>query len=1623
MDTLPKIEEEKIEVTTLAPLGEKAELPSSESVQTKAEKFSYAVSGDFSEVPRFTQYLNANLEESVRQQRAVEKQVNLQFNVVDEIKRLSANPERTEKETQDLQTLISFSPVPTTFDPRTVFEKDFANEAINSTITINENPLQDEFINEFPDQAYTAMNLTANNIAIREIVGNKTLEINDKLKNMGWGDFALNLGAFVIPWYEEYNLNNSGIDLPETYFLGGNLKTAIIDRIFSLPAEEAADEIDRILKELENNPLVQKGFLDSLWAFTKNDQFLGNVFSALDIGTSVAGAPKFVLAGAMTAANIGTRGAMSVSRLYNTLGRGPQAASAYIQEILKKSAGELSAKDPFKLYEDFNIIAPEAFSDAARIGQSSQFATGTQAYLKIKNRLDLLQAAENAVISGNRIQRLTPEAADAAVRATLKDFVERNVVFDPVNNVRYTPSVQVIDTVAAEKTIENVGYLNVRIGDYATGLGFNDPRQAAIYAEGILSLDKSSYKLSSQGNQFYIDYIMPVRENFDEVDDVLISGTNVFNDNLRTMDYILSAATNPSKFFSEAMNARLKAATHLPSYMVKNLQDVAGPLNALARNPIRKGEFKALRRVLEENQRRTKTVLDPITKEPVEKKGHLNTTQAELEQNYYNVNGRLPTERESLAYWSYKKLSDIDYRMRNINLYQSKVTIGVKEITFPLIPVSPNGSTGKITDLTIEGIPQAKLPSLGNKEFTIARINTTGGLKIHKSHELNKTPRADMATDMVEMQRLIDEEGYKLIQIAQPDTNPLKAYNATDERVDFVLVPVHREKNLGLKQVEYNPNHWQYTKDKYVQQAGVEASASGVKTTKPNTYIVASSDAEANKWATAMETARIMLKSALANPNNTQLMNDYRLFVRSNLPDDADWIANKYQDIVDPNTGAISKAEWDIDSPWTNVGYGDDVSKLTANELKAVHGDALRISDDFEYNAMEGINKKFLGEKTAFVKEATRDGSSTQQAGILDPLHSMQDGMRNIVRNTVMDDTKKFALRTWINEFGDLFDVPIEQVKKDPTFYFFNGNLRQNVTDQAKLQRALASKKSLENFFGIYKESRGRFDIFKNKLLDSVFERLGQGAADKLDTYLMTGRNPFKVARAFAFHTKMGFFNPRQYFMGLQTIMHSSLIVGDPKIAYQGSFGYMLSNALRANNSDQFRKFVNSAANKVLGFKGDEFLESHDAARKAGIDIIEGEHVFQDNYNDYKLFQSNAGIFLDKGLGPFRAGDRANRMAAWHMAYLEWRKANPNVKLEQSGLDWILNRHEILTNNMTRKSSSPIQQNQLGSFITQFWGYNMRLTEAFIGTELTAMERWRLIAGYAAMYGVNGLQSAAMPINIGSAALQAVGFEPTVPYGGLGGSTDFNKDTLAYMQKTGDNSFDFAVQGMLGLALEAITGEKTNVSSSFGPGAMAQFAETAEGRIELINFFASSSIIADAYKNAVPFVKDLYGIFNGEFNTKRTMQDFIRSISVISTVSNLEKAYTILTENVRRAKDGRYQEGDVDAVNAALQLLGITGLDYEKVMTEFSIGDRIDRLVEKHLKEYKALASRYMQYYGKDNELAETYKVQIADLHNIILELDASAYKKIQFAWDDRSLMDAIETTAEQRRALTEGKE
>jgi len=384
-------------------------------------------------------------------------------------------------------------------------------------------------------------------------------------------------------------------------------------------------------------------------------------------------------------------------------------------------------------------------------------------------------------------------------------------------------------------------------------------------------------------------------------------------------------------------------------------------------------------------------------------------------------------------------------------------------------------------------------------------------------------------------------------------------------------------------------------------------------------------------------------------------------------------------------------------------------------------------------------------------------------------------------------------------------------------------------------------------------------------------------------------RDPVSLMRSSAFHMNIGLFNPYQLFQNAMTMTNAIAIGG-----VHGLPGAMASWPMRfaLNNEAILDKMAGAA--RSFGWSPDQFKESLREFKRSGKNIIEGEHAWKDDISDPKIVKTQWGSFLDAGLTFFREGERLTRLAAWNIAYREWRTANPTAVIDDAVRRFLIDRSDLMAGNMTRASNASWQQG-LMAIPAQFISYHTRLAEQMLGKRLTPAEKARLIALNSVVYGV--------PIGVlGSQGLGAM----------TGGQYPWHEEIRKAFLDRNINMDSAAMEmfhsGLLGLAAKAITGESTDLSTRVGPGGgqlLKNLVSGDKGFLDIM-FGASGTKTGSVWDSLDPVSKYVMSPFRGE-NQQYPLrpEDVLGIFRNIKTVDSAVNVYYAYNYGKLIAKDGR----------------------------------------------------------------------------------------------------------------------
>lgn len=1036
------------------------------------------------------------------------------------------------------------------------------------------------------------------------------------------------------------------------------------------------------------------------------------------------------------------------------------------------------------------------------------------------------------------------------------------------------------------------------------GRTFESLKQASKYAKENYGLPQDSYSIYSLNPKSY--YIV-VSKTIDETDpDILkyaiqtdtktpVSWTGAF------LPYLRGAAG----LSSDTLMQNLRISSHHAKALHEAFMVAAKDIGTLS-----KKELTRLEALMDAKRKVEKIVIDPKTLERKTVVGEWFNTAAELENTYKKAFGEYPSENVVSAYFTHRQMYDFDLLHRNLKLYTEKTRKGF-EIAKLYLPWTDDQGMIRWTQQK-EGVEVKVLDEVpaGNVDVLVLDSDT------FLTHQFN-TGKAG-----IEGIKALQEKGYKILQLVAPDQRPLKG--VTTNYVNLVIAKDFDRVPLTVNQLPATEGgHIRYNENFFVKQPRFEVTENGEKLYLGDRSILgASSEAEAALHAKNIEIGRQLLVAGKIKE------------LGEHLADKLPWTVGKFEELFMPKMSRsgqlVEEALLDKNTPivWVADAQGtNDAAKTHAAELRQ-HFSGVRDTIDDPLNEMAGIGKKFTGEKDTALHKIVRNEKNIlefQKARMISPLETLEQAWAEISRSMATDNLKIQAATTWVEEAADALQIPIEELRRNPWEALNNPQWNKQYGDIARIRTLDAQRLQILNFLAQRDQLGTTMDWLRNKLLNSVFERKGQAAADWVDDHLLPNvRNPLAFMRSFAFHTKMGFFNPIQLFLQMNTLVNTWAITGNVQRVGSALSGLMLMQMARVNRNPEILAALGKKAEK-LGWKPGEFEEMDQLFHKFSLHIVEGEVGTLDVMTNPKMFKGIGGAFLDKGLIFFREGERAVRANAFAVAYKEFRDKFPTKVISNADENRILSRSEVLAGMMNRGDMALWQKGLTGP-MTQFWGYQARIMEQLLGKTLTRAEKLRLGTAFAAMYGI--------PVSLSAATMFQI----------PGWSTDdLRQYALENNIDVNSGLLSVAMNGILAEVIRWMTSDENgqggvllSIGDRYGPGGLPvikNLLEAKDGVADAIidlAFGASGSTTRDFFAHVLP---DDWDIIDATVNAPQmTMVDFANMFSTISTVNNSTKLYWALTTHRNMTRDGM-DLGDKSPLSAWISFT--TGLEEQRFKDTF----------------------------------------------------------------------------------------
>lgn len=1350
----------------------------------------------------------------------------------------------TNDETQYLLNLTNDDTNDLISNPGSFFEKSYSKFVAKKTFEDSET--YKKALLADPTNTQVLRRHTEGLIAKQEAFKDINDEVNLRWADAGVGSTVLNIAGVVTPFLSWYNTQSRASKNVSSFYQGSNIEEQIRN-IYLMPTDQAILAARNAIEDIgSRSKLDAVKFAQALISYTDFDQGLDDLFSGLDLGTSGLGTALIAL------------GKRTISAA-----KGPGVVDNSAASVVNGDIKGAVQADLIKQFEK------EADTVRGSINSLGEIKKDTASIFDV----DSLFTTNNpniALSHGSRVKEILEANAQNLLRASFSDplnirTLEGNSLVNAITKAQDSVAKtypNLPDTIVSVSTRLNsdTGFgfdqVSILFGKH-DGTLFSDADTANMIARHVFNMPDGGWNVMQVGDKFGIEVVKNVDESlvsirnslkFDLENDATSSLVNVFLGSLRGTDYVMP----------KALAQAMKTATYGGNVMFEAIKSVGKNVSDMP-----KENKKAFKEFVSAQQ----TFVDPSKPTKV---GKFSDNLGEFSVDWYNHHKRAPTEKETLAYFSYRQLNDIEFVVNNLSKHRDKSRQGLMNHRVKLDGVY----SAKIEGKQVDEIPWEAKGHAG----ILVTDGTSEGSRVFSKLYTNSDTRESI-------NRMVREEGYVITQVsgreargALRSTPGMDAILNGRANVSFIVSKGVERSPLDFNQIPFAPGgHIIYTQGNFIKQGkvrkvnnpgGVEEHVYGGDTSIFNFKTFG----QARKFAKVMDDARIAFQKFGSTP-------ELRRFVTTKLP-------MEYSDF----TRMFSESgPLDINQPIVATRPGqnsDDVLNYSARYQNFVR------ESDSPFDLHRDINERFTMERgtvlnTIVEGTETNPLMHTRTADIVDPITAMDRAAQVMYKGRHLDNVKaKMATEFGVkfkdvldlsdprfsnNEMAALLEAPINW-KADPKL----GALARNYRRRAK---EFLGEKSTENKI---------IDNMRWSIADSIYERFGQKASERIPDYLLAvEKDPVVFLRSVAFHSKLGLLNPIQLIQQAQAFVNAASLTNP----IRGSAAAGAAMAMRyADVNPSMLKHLAERA-RFTGWDPDHFVESYNAMKASGFDIVGRETAQLDNYFDAPVTTTRFGKALDAGIFFFREGERFARMTSWNAAYAEWKATSGGKPLTNAVAQSILNRADIFAGNMSRASSSSWQRGAI-SIPTQFMSYPVRLMEQFLtfggNKVLTPTEKLKLFTGMSLAYGV--------PI----AASGVTGLWPiheNIHRALIENNIDA-EESLVHKALT---------DGFGNLAVQLITGEDNNFGERMGPAAIPLFRDLMRGDKSIVEMFSgpSGSTLGEAAATGLPIPAAIVHMFTGEKGWHELLEDdLLKFASTISSVNQGRNAWNAIFLNSFISKTG-----------------------------------------------------------------------------------------------------------------------
>jgi len=698
---------------------------------------------------------------------------------------------------------------------------------------------------------------------------------------------------------------------------------------------------------------------------------------------------------------------------------------------------------------------------------------------------------------------------------------------------------------------------------------------------------------------------------------------------------------------------------------------------------------------------------------------------SELDREYEAAYSRLPTEKEKLAYYSYKNASDLHYALINQNILTQQMRAGLKKlkITSRGLDLEANGKiVDKFNDALITRNPV---------------YHATGG---------------GLIEDPQEVRHLIDTEGYRLVRLEKP-TRVMDdaAGTGVAERIDVKYILAKQgditESTLDRFPLAYRPGgRMIYPSNMtFIKQQRIGKFSTGREFIgDPRVITAGTNHGKVLEYLGRLEEARKSVLAYKATAQNAVRPSLQEVTEKLNAVDIAD--PDHWDELV--REGTIAE-----DVPFEAVADGQKPSfgvrtGGTQGLQYDLQGSDIVLDDPVQYS----INKSrpYLGRRS----EQGLVGLDGEKVQALDPLAALDKSMKYAVHANAYQNLRIQAIEGWVNAGKDV----LENSDIQSAFKIFENPVFKQGADPRIIKNLLNVRASVMRQMSIKTlEDRANSYIARD-IARWIEGKTGVDAATSMD--IMSKDFP-AMARGFAFHLYLGLFNVAQLPLQLMTSMAAVSV----HPVYGAKAARMFAGMRMAYNAAD--DVIQNVAERTYlhGMAPADFKLMMQEFRNTGVGITTEDHALL-NVSMPELSRSGSAVGGALGDGTrgvkkaaskvvgmgtemfFHEPERFNRMTAWSIAWQEFKDLHPGVPMNSGeARAAIMNKANALFFDMNQVSKSALQK---GVFAvpTQFYQYPMHVLQNMFGpSRFTEAQRARLVLGQILLFGGTGVPLGKMAVD------------------------------------------------------------------------------------------------------------------------------------------------------------------------------------------------------------------------------------------------------------------------------------